>query len=165
MKEEHHVDLSVKFWKRRATGIACVAVSSKYHVGCALISQLKKGIIRHLFTGHGRRDRARLYAICIYYLIKDITQNIRRLIICNDEYFLDVRQYIGALLVSFDFDIISLSEYRKEIGRNIKSPADKPAAAYANRALSKSKREKGRALNVVEINYKMVLIKWNKIKV
>lgn len=164
MKEEHHVDLSVKFWKRSTTGIACVAASSKYHVGCALSSQLKKGIARHLFTGHGRKDRAKLYAICIYYLINDITQNIRRLIICNDEYFLDVKYYLEALLVSPDFDIINLSEYRKEIGRDIKSPADKLAAAYANRALSNFKREKGRALNVVEINYKMILIHWNKIK-
>ena len=71
MPNIYHIDLSNKFWKDKTTGIACVEAESKWHIGCALGNRIKRYIERKLYKYEDRIERAKLYAICIYYLTKD----------------------------------------------------------------------------------------------
>ncbi|MFA5887403.1 MAG: hypothetical protein WC852_01695 [Candidatus Nanoarchaeia archaeon] len=164
MKEDCHVDLSIKFWKKSTTGIACLWMQSGEHTGCALSSHLKKSIVRHLMKGGTGEERAKLYSICIYYLINDRLQSIGKLIVCNDENFYFVRKYLISMIGKCPFPIISIIEYRKELGRCIKSPADNFAAHYAKRGLSETKQGIGIKLNLVKITFSKVSEKWNELK-
>lgn len=164
MAEVYHIDLSNKFWKRKTTGIACVSTDNKQHAGCALSLPLKQGISRHLNGADSREGRAKLYAICIYYLIEEKLPNIRKLVICNDEDFNLVRVYLKRMLGKWRFKIISITDYRKELGKNIKSLADNFAAHYAKRGMNKIKQNKGLRLNIVRINYAMIQLKWEELK-
>ncbi|HII15231.1 MAG TPA: hypothetical protein HA362_02865 [Nanoarchaeota archaeon] len=165
MPKYYHIDLSNKFWKDKTTGIACVSVDTKEHIGCALSTHLKKEIYRKLLKEETQEGRAKLYAICIYLLARNIANKIRTLVICNDENFHFVRQYLEKLFKQkAPFAIISITAYRAETGRNIKSPADNLAAHYAKRELNERKRNKGIKLNVILTNFKTIKAKWNEVK-
>ena len=69
MKEEFHIDLSNRFYSKKTTGIAFVGAKSKKNKGCALSDRFKKDIKKHLFESV-YEDGPKLYAICIYFLIK-----------------------------------------------------------------------------------------------
>lgn len=164
MPNIYHIDLSNKFWKDKTTGIACVEAESKWHIGCALGNRIKRYIERKLYKYEDRIERAKLYAICIYYLTKD--EKIGTLVICCDENFSIVKH---CLLCLFDksntpLKIISIIEFRKILGRSIRSPADNYARAYAKRGLKQLRWNTGTRLNVVEITYSMIKEKWEKIK-
>lgn len=165
MPEVYHIDLSNKFWKKATTGIACVSSDNKRHVGCALSMQLKKGINKHLTDMKFKKGRAKLYAICIYYLITENISGINKLVICNDEEFKSVRMYLRYMLgKGIKMEIISITDYRKELGRNIKSLADNFARHYAKRGLNELKQSRGLRLNVIKINYAMINTKWEELK-
>lgn len=167
MSENHHVDLSMKLYKRKATGIACLGIPSKRHVGCALSTQLKKNIRKRLFISLILKEEyAKLYAICIYYLIKDRLNQIKKLIICNDEDFHCVHDYLQQLLIDEKYmpEIISITEFRNGLNRKVKSPADNYAKLYRTRALSKLKWNRGINLNVIEITFSMITEKWEELK-
>lgn len=164
MPGTYHVDLSNKFWKDKTTGIACVESERKRHIGCALGNRVKRYIEKKLYKYEERIERAKLYAICIYYLTRN--EKMDALVICCDENFSIVKH---CLLCLFDksnapLKIISIIEFRKTLGRSIKSPADNYARAYAKRGMKKMRWNTGAHLNVIEITYAMIKEKWEKIK-
>jgi hypothetical protein len=129
--------------------------------------RLKKELEKKLDADY---DRARIYAICIYFIIKDDLDLFDELIICGDENFIEVKEYLF-LLFSEDSryqskSIKSISQLRVETGnKNIRSYADDMAYSYMRRALrSIVRRQKGISLNVVRINYKMICDKWEEIE-
>jgi len=166
MQEDYHIDLSIRLFDKGTTGIACVGAITKKHNGCALSNRLKRYVEKTLCVGSMKQERAKLYAICIYYLIRNNLEDIKTLIICNDEIFNYVREYLYILLndVPFSFRIISITEFQRKLGRNVKSLADNFAKAYRKRGLKRNRWHVGKKLNVVEINYKMIKNKWNLLK-
>lgn len=145
MKKVFHVDMSGRIYENKNIGIAVVNPISSENYGCALKGNLIKLIKRNLFKSNIYKDYAKLYAICIYLLIKDITDNIDILIICNDEDFSIVKENLQKLLKNTSFKIINITEFRRELGRNIGSLADNYARAYRKRALNPSKWDKGKS--------------------
>jgi hypothetical protein len=164
MTENFHIDMSNRLFDEGPTGIACVGANTKQHNGCALNGRLKKYINNTLSIGTIREDRAKIYAICIYYLIKDKISDIQTLIICNDEEFTYVKEYLLILLEQKPIEIIPIEEFKKRLGRNVKSLADNWARSYRKRALKRHRWDCGRKLNVVEITYESIKKKWEYIK-
>jgi hypothetical protein len=165
MTEDLHIDMSERLYRNRTVGIASVYVQSRKHSGCVIKKRLLEKIQRKLYSGNAQIDNAKLYAICIYLLIKGETDRIKRLIICNDENFRYVSSYLGALLDRAPkFDIINISELRKITGKNTESLADNYARHYRKRALNKNKWTKGIKLRVVEVDYYNIEKHWNKLK-
>jgi len=164
MAEDHHIDMSGRIWEKKTIGIACVSAQTKIHNGCALRGNLIKLIEKMLCTGHIREEYAKLYAICIFLLIKNKIQDINSLIICNDEDFNYVREYLLFLLESPNPPKIeNITDFKKKLGRNIKSLADNFAINYRKRALNRNKWDIGRKLNVVEVDYASIKECWEKL--
>lgn len=120
-------------------------------------------IKKELFNRNMLEDSAKLYAICIYLLVKEIKDNIYTLIICNDEDFEIVKKLLSDLLKNYSFEIINISEFRKRFGRNISSPADNYARIYRRRALKPKKQLEGKRLNVIEVTYKIIKKYWGEL--
>jgi hypothetical protein len=165
MKEDCHIDMSGRIYKRLDIGIACLfGVKSKKHNGCALRGNLIKFIEHTLCIGSIYQEHAKLYAICIYLLIKDKLDEIASLTICNDEDFTYVREYLLFLLGQTPrFEIISITELRKRVGRDISSPADNYAKCYRKRGFNPSKWQNGKVLDVVEVSYGIIKESWTKL--
>ena len=164
MKDDYHIDLSGCFFHKGNTGIACYGSRNKKHKGLVLKSNLKKRIDKILCIGSRKEEYAKLYAICIFYLIKDMLDDIKTLIICNDEDFSYVKFYLEALLPpTISFNIIDIREFQKKLGRNIKSPADNKSKSYRKRGLKKNRWKQGPNLEVVEINYSIIKDKWDEL--
>lgn len=166
-KEDFHIDMSNKIYKMKTIGIACIGAVSKKHNGCALKGNLIKFIQKNLCVGDIKEEYAKVYAICIYHLIKDKIGDIDALIVCNDEEFTYVKEYLLILLGidSSRFKIISITDFRKALGRKISSPADNFAKSYRKRALKPTKWKNGKQLDVVEITYDMIKKQWEKLKI
>jgi len=165
MRDNFHVDMSGRIYENRTIGIALVGTETKINSGCALKGNLIKLIKRKLFNKNIFEDSAKLYAICIYLLVKEIKEKIRTLIICNDEDFEIVKRVLSNLLQELDFEIINISEFRKRLGRNIGSFADNYANIYRRKALKPNRWAKGKELNVVKINFSIIKKYWNENKV
>lgn len=156
--------MSERIYKRKTIGIACVGAQTKAHNGCALKGNLIKYVQEELCTGSIAEEHAKLYAICIYFLIKDKINDIKTLIICNDEDFDYVKEYLIFLLESTaPPNIINISELRKKLGRNINSLADNFAKCYRKRALNPRKWSKGKELSVVSVDFTMIKGCWEKL--
>ncbi len=166
MKEYFHIDLSTQFSKKGNTGIACLRLPSKRHKGCALNNRIKRYIEKTLFLkANLRKEYAKLHAICIYFLIEEELEEIEKLVVCNDEDFLVVKLCLEKLLKTENkIEMISITEFRKQLLRKVQSPADNYARHYAKRALKVHKWHKGISLNVVQINYNMIKQKWELLK-
>jgi hypothetical protein len=166
MTEDFHVDMSGRIYKKKTIGIACVGTNSGKHNGCALRGNLIKFIQEKLCIGTIMEEHAKLYAICIYYLIKNKLNEIETLIICNDEEFNYVRGYLTILLGqdSSKIKIISIFDLRKQLGRNINSLADNFATSYRKRALKPYKWNIGKQLDVVNITYEIIQQEWIKLE-
>jgi len=166
MKENYHIDTSGRIYKRQTIGIACVGADSKEHNGCALKGNLIKFIQSNLCVGKIKEEHAKLYAICIYFLIRDKLDNISTLIICNDEDFTYVKEYLCILLRenSSKIKIINISDFRKQLGRKISSLADNFAKCYRKRALRPTKRHNGKTLKITEVTYSMIKAEWERLK-
>lgn len=161
-----HIDTSSKMYEKGDTGVAYKIIKTNTHKGLGLSSKLKKELRRDLDAEY---DYARLYAICIYYLIKNDLHLFDTLIICNDEDFIPVRDYLD-LLFSEDREfskkeIISLSRVRKITGKEgLKSYAHNIANSYRRRVLkSVQRKQKGITLNQIFINYGLITEKWEEI--
>lgn len=164
MKDDFHVDMSGRIYSSKTIGIALVGTQSKINYGCALNGSLIIKIKRELFRKNIIEDAAKLYAICIYFLVKEVRSDIRTLIICNDEDFQIVKSVLTKLLVDYDFEIINISEFRKRLGRNIGSLADNYARIYRKKALNLNKLGQGREINVVKVSFKSIKTIWEEIK-
>ncbi len=160
--KDYHIDMSVRLYEKDNSGIACINSKTKIHNGCCLSGRCKRLVEKNLCNGTIKEDYARIYAICIYYLIKEKKDEIENLIICNDECFLYVKLYLEELLgiEKIPFDIISISDLKNKLGKKVKSIAHNKANSYRKRALKKIKWNIGAPLNVVEIDYNMIKEKW-----
>ncbi len=162
-KRVMHIDTSGKLYEKKDTGIAYKIINGEGYKGLTLNIKLKKGLRKSLKV---HKDFPRIYAICIYYLIKDNLDDFDILVICGDEKFSDVKKYIELLFKGenryLKKEIISLYELREITGnKNLKSYADGIANSYRKRGLkSISKRQEGIPLNVIDINYKRFKDKW-----
>jgi len=198
MNNNFHVDMSGRIYENRTIGIALVGTETKENYGCVLKGNLIKLIKKNLFIKNIYEDSAKLYAICIFLLVKKVKNNIHTLIICNDEDFEAVKKVLLKLLRDCNFetsrclcnlstsvwsehldsaqepehardfgprvlDIISISEFRKRLGRNVGSLADNYANIYRKRGLKPNKLSKGRELNVVEVTYKIIKGYWEEL--
>ena len=166
-KRVMHIDTSHKLHERNDTGIAYRMIKTREHKGTAISLKLKKELERKLDAGY---DRARIYAIVIYFLIKDSLDIFDELIICGDEDYTSTKEYLHLLFsgnkVFLDKDIKSLAELRIETGnKRLRSYADDIAYSYMRRALkSIVRRQKGTPLNVVRVTYDMFYDKWMEIE-
>ena len=154
-----HIDISKRFNQKGDSGIAFKIIPSKKHKGIVISNKLKKELIRGFKLDE---DYAKLYAICIYYLIHDELDSFDNLVICNDEPYFKVKEYLDILfnnnkIYSSKF-ITSLSKLREISGdHKIRSYADNIANIYRKKALKPNRRQqKGVKLNLVEINYKKI---------
>ncbi|MEI6058589.1 MAG: hypothetical protein WCP89_02350 [archaeon] len=163
-KDNFHVDMSGKIYNGKTIGVALVGTETNINYGCALKGNLVELIKKRLFIGNIYEDSAKLYAICIYLLIKEIKNNILLLIICNDEDFDVVKSVLEKLLGKYDFEIINISEFRKRLGRNVGSFADNYSKIYRRRALKPNRLFGGKELNVVEVNYKIIEKYWRDLE-
>jgi hypothetical protein len=164
-KEENYIDMSGRIYKMETIGIASLGINTKKHNGCALKGNLIKFIEKNLCVGSIYEEHAKLYAICIYLLIRNKLHEISSLTICNDEDFYYVKKYLLCLLEQMpSFEIISITEFRNRLGRKINSPADNYAKNYRKRGLNKIKWKHGKILDVVEIKYELIKEYWNKLK-
>ena len=160
---DFHVDMSGRIYESKTIGIALVCSERKINFGCALKGNLVKLMKRKLFDKNIYEDSAKLYGICIYLLLKEISEKVDVLIICNDEDFKIVKKTIKGL-GNFDFEIIDIGEFRKRLGRNIGSLADNYAKIYRRKALKPNRLSFGKKLNVVEVNYKIIEKSWGRLK-
>jgi len=165
MKEDFHVDLSGCFFQKGDTGIACVGAITKNHIGCLIKSNAKDKIRKNLFIGKKEGEEyAKLYAICIFYLIKDFIKDIKTLIVCNDENFDYVKLYLQELVTTCPFEIINITEFKKKLGRNVKSLADNKSKAYRKRGDKPNRAKQGQPLNLVKLDYTTIETIWNQLK-
>ena len=102
MKDNFHVDMSGRIYENRTIGIALVGTKTRINYGCALKGNLLKFIKKSLFKDDIYKDSAKLYAICIYLLVREIKDNIDTLIICNDEDFSLVKGFLSKLLKNYN---------------------------------------------------------------
>jgi len=166
-KRVMHIDTSHKLHERNDTGIAYKMVKTKNHKGVGISLKLKKELEKRLSVEY---DRARIYAITIYFLIKEDLHLFDELVICGDEDFFSVKEYLNLLFQEdnnfFSKSIKSICQLREETGdKNIRSYADDIAYSYMKRALrSIVRRQKGTSLNVIKITYQMFYDKWMEIE-
>jgi hypothetical protein len=165
MKDNFHVDMSGRIYTEKTIGIALVGTDTNIHYGCALKGNLIKLIKKNLFKEDIYKDSAKLYAICISLLVKNVRNNIKTFIICNDEDFEVVKKVLNKLLNPVDFEIINITEFRKRLGRDIGSLADNYARIYRKKALKLSRLSKGKELNIIEVNFKIIKQYWDELKI
>lgn len=160
-----HIDTSCKLHENKNTGIAYKIVGSKKHMGLALKRTLKKELNNQLNLSE---NYAKMYAICIYLLVKDDFDLFDVLVICGDEPVPKVKKHLKKLFEKnseyLTKDVISITELRKLTGNyKLRSYADGAARSYRRRALkNKARQQEGISLNAVKINYKIVEELWKK---
>ena len=156
-----HIDMSGRFHNREKIGIAYVSdMNGEKHKGTAIGGKVIKALVKRYRTD---RDFARLYAICIYFIIRDDIDGFKEIIICNDEDFDSVKRYLYILFGSKRLSKINIQPidyYRKVMGKNVKSLADGKAESYRKRGLKIKRWFRGTKLNVVEINFKDICDCW-----
>lgn len=162
-----HVDMSGKFYKKENVGIAWTDHKKQKHKGLFLSGKQVTRIIEHK---NADDDFPRLYAICIYLLVKDNVDEIKELILCTDETFLTVKEYLTLLLAKEgkNKSIRSIGQYREEKKkegdmRKIISCADGFANSYRKRGSQECRWDKGRKLNIVKAPYDEIIYLWNLI--
>jgi hypothetical protein len=105
-----HIDMSGKFQKKTTVGVALITSDKKDHCGLALSKQLINKITRE-FSYEDLFPK--LYAICVFCLIKKKISKVEKIILCNDEPFLEVKKSLLKLINS-KINIISITEHRYE---------------------------------------------------
>ncbi|MEK6823982.1 MAG: hypothetical protein AABY06_03005 [Nanoarchaeota archaeon] len=163
-KDNFHVDMSGRIYEERTIGVALVATENKIHYGCALKGNLVKLIKKNLFKKNIYEDSAKLYAICIFLLVKNVRREIKTLIICNDEDFEIVKIVLNKLLRPVDFEIINITEFRKLFGKNINSLAHNYANIYRKKALKPNRWAKGKELNIISVKYNLIKQVWEELE-
>ena len=94
-KRVMHIDTSCKLYENKDTGIAYKIAGTNAHKGLVLSKKLKKELKRTHFNIN--KNYAKLYAICIYYLIMNDLKEFDILIVCADEDFKNVKDYLNLL--------------------------------------------------------------------
>lgn len=161
-----HIDMSRRFGQRGNSGIAFKIIETGEHKGMGLSDKLKKELNKNFKI---KNDYAKLYAICIYYLIRDNLADFDVLIICNDEVFLYVKKYLDILFKDYEKyseKIIScLAKLRKITGnKKLRSYADNIANTYRRKVFfGLVRQQKGIPLNIVKINYSKINKKLDEI--
>ncbi len=84
-----HIDVGRRFYQKGDSGVAFKIIPLNKHKGMALSNKLKKEIKRDFHIDY---FYARLYTICIYYLIEDELDSFDNLVICNDENYIYVKR-------------------------------------------------------------------------
>lgn len=162
-KRVMHIDTSCKLYERKDTGIAYKMIKTNEHKGMGIDLRLKKEIERDFDAQY---DYPRLYAICIYFLIKEDLDKFDILVICSDEHIGYVREYLRLLFSEESRyskkEVISIFELREITGNHkLRSYANNVANSYRRRVLkSKSRQQAGIPLNPVLINYRLISEKW-----
>jgi len=157
---EFHIDMSKKFKDEVNVGIACCSFDKIEHRGCAFNGNLVKKL-HNQFCNSNKKSKdgnAKLYAVSIYCLIKEILPKIETLVICCDEspsltkkYLLEI---INNNIETQEIEIISIREYRIRIGDpKIKSMAHNLCNIYRKKAPKCWRHKKGIPLNVIEIGF------------
>ena len=166
-KRVMHIDTSCKLHENRDTGIAYLILKTKIHKGLVLSKKLKRELKRDI---NADEDYARVYAICIYYLIKDDLKNFDVLVICGDENYISVKKYLDLLFEEVGEyskkEIMSLYELRKLTGKKkLKSYADNVASSYRRRGLKcLARKQEGKEIYPIRTNYKSIKEKWFEIE-
>lgn len=163
-----HVDMSGKFYKKENVGIAWTDDKKQKHKGLFLSG---RQVARIIETKNADYDFSRLYAICIYLIVKEDIVNIKELILCTDETFIEVKEYLILLLAKEgknDKSIKSIGQYREEKkkegkGGKIISCADGFANSYRKRGPRECRWDKGRELNIIKAPYEEIINLWNLI--
>lgn len=163
-----HVDMSGKFYNRENVGIAWTDEKKQKHKGLFLSG---KQVTRIVENKNADDDFPRLYAICIYLIVKEDIDGIRELILCTDETFLEVKEYLSSLFKKegkSNKSIRSIGQYREEQkkggrGGKIISCADGFANSYRKRGSKECRWDKGRKLNLVKASYEEIIRLWNLI--
>ncbi len=154
LKDSVHIDLSKKFWEKGNTGIAAINSDKGFHRGIAISMKIKKVLRKN--SAKTNYTPARLYAVCIWKLVKEDLNTIGSLIICNDAPFEEVKFYLKHL-TNNQIEIKSLLNYRKELNKKLKSLADSPAKSYRKKALKPWKLQNPK-FNSVRIKYKEIIL-------
>lgn len=163
-----HIDTSCRFYQKGDSSVAFKIIPSQKHKGLVISKRLKERIQKYFNLDN---NYAKLYAICICYLIFDELDSFDNLVICNDESYFDVKKYLDLLFAGnsayFSKFITSLSELRRISGNfKIRSYADNIANIYRRKALKPlRRRQKGILLNLVELNYSKIKEKWEVLKI
>lgn len=161
-----HIDTSCKLYEMSDTGIAFKIVQTAQHKGLAISNRLKRELDRDLQAFY---DYSRIYAICIYLLIKDSLKEFDVLIICDDEHHVYVKLYLDLLFIKDkeyqSKKVMSIGELRELTGnKKLRSHADGVANIYRRKALRCIQRkQRGVQLNIVEVNYSLITTLWNQI--
>ncbi len=163
-KDDFHVDMSGRLYENKTIGIALVGTKTRINHGCALKGNLIKLIKKSIFKNNIFEDSAKLYAICIYLLLREVRDKIKALIICNDENFEVVKKTLLKILKDCNFEIINISEFRKRLGRNVGSFADNYARIYRKRALKPNKLLRRKKINVVKVTFSLIKQQWEELK-
>jgi hypothetical protein len=159
-----HIDTSGKLYENKDTGIAYKIIGTNQHRGLALSRVFKKELEKRLGA---KKDYAKIYAICIYYLIRGDFNKFDVIVICGDEKYQKVKKYLDILFKgNKDYpnkEIISLYKLREITGKKkLKSYADNLANSYRRRALkSKARQQKGISLNPIRLSFNNIRDKWN----
>jgi hypothetical protein len=163
MKDDFHVDMSGRIYENKDIGIALVGVNTKLNYGCVLKIQLLKKIKQELFGDNQYNDSAKLYGICIYILVENVTELVNELIVCNDEDFRVVKKTLDCLFGNYNFKIINITEFRKRLGRRVGSFADNYARIYRKRALKPTRQNHGKDINVITISFLKIKQYWEEL--
>jgi hypothetical protein len=163
-----HIDTSIKFYQKGNTGIAFKILETGEHRGLVLTDELKRSLDRDI---NANQDYARLYAICIESLIREDLDKFDVLVICGDEHFLTVNLCLDFLFQDTNTKkyqgkkIISIGDLRKLTGNpKLRSKADGIASIYRRKATkSLHRQQRGKILNIIELNYAKIVERWNKI--
>ena len=161
-----HIDVSRRFYQKGDSAVAFKTIPLDKHKGLVISSKLKRDLEKNLGV---QEDYARLYAICIYYLILDELDSFDNLVICNDETYVYVKEYLDLLFEGKEEYkskfITSISKLRELTGDSkIRSYADNIVNIYRRKGLKTiRKQQKGIKLNLIEINYRKILDKWQEI--
>ncbi|MFW5846932.1 MAG: hypothetical protein ACOCUU_02110 [Nanoarchaeota archaeon] len=123
-----------------------------------------EAIKKELFDKNIYFDSAKLYAICIYLLVRNVEKNAKTLIICNDEDFRIIKKILVSLLNDYGFEIINITEFRKRLGRNVGSFADNYAKIYRKRGLNPRKNHLGKKINLIRISFNKIKQYWEELK-
>jgi hypothetical protein len=157
-KRVMHIDTSCKIYENKDTAIAYKIIESKIHKGLVITRKIKKGLIK----GLGVKNFAKIYAIAIYYLIREDLELFDILVICGDEKFSDVKNFLGILFngnkIYSEKQVISIGELRIiTANKKLTSYADKISGSYRRRGLkSLKRRQEGVNLNPLKITFKMI---------
>jgi hypothetical protein len=152
-----HVDMSGKFHKYENVGIAWTDTKKKQHKGISLSGKLIKKL-----KSETNCDNSKLYAICIYLILKGDLENLKRIIICNDENFIEVKDHLGLLFSKINYykkiEIISISKHREKLGvKKLKSLADSFANSYRKRGYKRANWNRGRNLNTITCKHEDIM--------